>query len=55
MTNSKFAENIKNKIKNILKNNNGFSILNLEGSYLRKDDDGNLYYNTTEIITFKNK
>ena len=55
MTNSKFTENIKNKIKNILKNNNGFSILNLEGSYLRKDDDGNLYYNTTEIITFKNK
>lgn len=55
MTNSKFAENIKNKIKNILKNNNGFSILNLEGSYLRKDNDGNLYYNTTEIITFKNK
>ena len=44
-----------NKVKTILKNNNGVSILNLEGSYLRKNKENKLYYNTKEEISFKNK
>lgn len=44
-----------NKIKNILLRNNGVSIINIEGAYLRKDKKGKLYYNTKEDIKFKNK
>ena len=49
------------KVKRVLKNNNGISILNLEGSYLRKlkkrknKSTAKLYYNTNEEIKFKNK
>ena len=46
---------INNKIKDILLNNNGVSIINIDGSYLRKDKHGKLYYNTNEDIKFKNK
>lgn len=46
---------MENKIKDILKYNNGVSILNLEGSYLRENKKGKLCYNTKEEIQFKNK
>ena len=46
---------MESKIKDILLNNNGISIINLEGAYLRKDEKGKLYYNTKEEIKFKNK
>lgn len=46
---------IDRKLIDILLNNNGVSIMNLEGSYLMRNKKGKLYYNSKEKIKFKNK
>lgn len=43
------------KLIDILLKNNGVSIMNLEGSYLRRNKKNELYYNSKEKILFKNK